>query len=93
MPFKKLEVSAVIKEKRKDEEFNMHYKAVGLEYAFIKEIVDARKDKGYSQKVLASIAGVSQQDISRFERAEHFLTLRKLLKITSALGVKIKIEK
>lgn len=93
MPFQTIDIKSVIDEKRKDAEFNKHYQAVELEYALIKDIVDARKDKGYSQKVLASLAGVSQQDISRFERAEHLPTLKKLLKITSALGVKIRIER
>lgn len=53
MPFKEIKAHELVKEKRKNKEFNSNYLEVEKEYELIKKIVDAIKEKGISQKTLA----------------------------------------
>ncbi len=92
MPFKKMEVDEVLIEKRKDKEFNNHYKDVEKEYELIKRVVEVRKSKGISQKVLAEMVGISQQEISRFENEKHIPKLTSFIRILEALDMEIKLE-
>ena len=92
MPFKKLDVKSVIDEKLKDTEFKNHFEDVEKEYALIRQVVEARKNSGLTQKNLAKIVGVSQQEISRFEREKHMPKLSNFIKILDAVGLNIKLE-
>jgi predicted transcriptional regulator len=92
MPFKKLDVKSVIDEKFKDAEFKDHFEDVEKEYALIRQVVEARKNSGLTQKNLAKIVGVSQQEISRFEKEKHMPKLSNFIKILDAVGLNIKLE-
>jgi len=52
-------------------------------------IQEQRKVKGYTQKELAKKLGVSQVMISRWENGEENFTITTLVKISTALGIKL----
>ena len=56
------------------------------------QVVKVRKELGVTQKSLAAQAGVSQQEISRFEKEKHIPKLSNFLRILDALGLELKIE-
>ncbi len=93
MPFKEINVKKEIKRRiDEDKDFAEAYKKVKKEYQMIRQVVDARKKLGLTQRKLADKIGVKQQVISRFEREKHIPTLDNFLKILDALGLEIKIE-
>lgn len=93
MPFKKINVKEAIEEKRKDHEFDLHYLDVQKEYDLIRQVVEARKELGMTQKSLAETVGISQQEISRFEKERHIPKLSSFIKIIEALGLELRLEK
>jgi len=93
MPFKEINVFEVVKTKRKDFHFNEQYMEVEKEYTLIKAVVEMRKEKGITQKDLANMVGVSQQEISRFENEKHIPKLTNFIRILNALDLEIKLEK
>lgn len=92
MPFKEIKAHETVKEKRKNKEFNSNYLEVEKEYELIKKVVEARKEKGISQKTLAEMVGISQQEISRFENEKHIPKLTSFIRILEALDLEIKLE-
>ncbi len=93
MPFKKIDVKSIISEKREDHAFNEHFIEVEKEYELIRQVVEARKSSGMTQQTLAEVVGVSQQEISRFEREKHIPKLSNFIKILDAVGLEIRLEK
>ncbi len=93
MPFREINASAIVKDKRKDPHFNEQYCEVEKEYALVKAVVEMRKEKGISQRGLAEMVGVSQQEISRFENEKHIPRLTNFIRILDALDLEIKLEK
>jgi len=93
MPFKKMNVKETIEEKRKDHEFDLQYLEVQKEYDLIRQVVEARKELGMTQKNLAETVGISQQEISRFEKERHIPKLSSFIKIIEALGLELRLEK
>lgn len=94
MPFEKINVKKIIKERAsKDKNFAATYKEIKEEYNLIRKVVKARKEKGLTQQQLASLIGVKQQIISRFEREKHIPTLGNFLKIIDGVGLEIKLRK
>lgn len=93
MPFKKMNIKEAIEEKRKDHEFDLHYLEVQREYELIRQVVEARKEMGLTQKGLAETVGISQQEISRFENERHIPKLSSFIKIIEALGLELRLEK
>ncbi|WP_353106969.1 helix-turn-helix domain-containing protein [Acetoanaerobium noterae] len=92
MPFKKITVSEIIENKRLDKDFNSNYLEVKKEYELIKQVVEMRKKKNISQKDLANMVGISQQEISRFENEKHIPKLTSFIRIIEALDIDIKLE-
>ncbi|GAU80101.1 helix-turn-helix domain-containing protein [Fusibacter sp. 3D3] len=93
MSFKKIDVKRTVNELRKDNEFNEIYLEIEKEYELIRQVVDTRKQIGMTQKNLADKVGISQQEISRFEREKHIPKLSNFIRILDALGLEMKIEK
>lgn len=93
MPFKKMNVKETIEEKRKNHEFDLQYLEVQKEYDLIRQVVEARKELGMTQKNLAETVGISQQEISRFEKERHIPKLSSFIKIIEALGLELRLEK
>lgn len=92
MPFKKVEINKIVKEKRLDPKFDESYKEIEKEYELIRRVVEARKNNGLTQKDLADKTGMSQQEISRFENEKHIPKLSNFIRIVEALNLEIKIE-
>lgn len=57
-----------------------------LRVALIGEIIEARLDKGISQRQLGKMSGVSQPIIARMENGKAVPNLNTLLKVLAALG-------
>lgn len=93
MPFKKIDVSKVVDQKRSDSSFNNAYLEVEKEYELIRQVVEVRKELGVTQETLANKVGISQQEISRFENEKHIPKLSSFIRILDALGLEIKIQK
>ena len=92
MPFKEFKSVETVQKKRESKSFNSSYLEVEKEYELIKRVVETRKEKGISQKTLAEMVGVSQQEISRFENEKHIPKLSSFIRILEALDMEIKIE-
>lgn len=59
---------------------------------FAKIIKSHRKKAGLSQKALADIAGVGKTVVFDIEQGKETVQFNSLLKILSALNIKLKIE-
>lgn len=57
-----------IEEQLQDSVFKEKYDALEPEFTVMQAMIDARKEKGMTQKELAEVTGISQADISRLER-------------------------
>lgn len=55
------------------------------------KISDIRKEKNITQKQLSELTGITQNKISNYENFRIFPTLDTLVKLTSALDVKLSI--
>lgn len=76
----------------KDPELYAEYKALEPEYELVKAIIDARRQKGITQKELAEITGIDQANISRIENGNYNPTLQILKRIATGLGKELHIE-
>ena len=56
-------------------------------------VQEARKRKGWTQYKLAKESGVSREMIAKFELGKHSPTLSTLLKLLSALSLKLTVTK
>jgi len=62
---------------------NKHTKALG------KSLYKARQERGWTQKELRNQSGVAVQCIYEYERGLRFPTIKVLLRLAGALGVKV----
>ena len=58
-----------LNEQLKDPEIKEEYDALEPEFAIIQALIDARKQRGITQKELSERTGISQGDISKLEMA------------------------
>ena len=65
--------------------------ASNLRVALVGEIINARQEKGMSQKDLENVSGVKQPVIARLERGTTDPQLSTLLKVLAPLGKTIAI--
>ena len=63
------------------------------EIDLINTIIKARIESKLTQNELAKLTGISQPNITRFEKKVHSASLSTTIKILEALGYKLKIEK
>ena len=63
------------------------------EINLISQIVKVRIENNKTQKEIAEITGISQPNITRFEKNIHSASLSTTIKILDALGYKLTIEK
>ena len=85
------ELDRIIEEQRKDPEFDAAWKETELEYQIKKMILDARIERGMTQKQLAEKSGIRQSNISRIESGAAIPTLQTLNAIAAAVGKTLKI--
>lgn len=57
-----------------------------LRVALISELIDARNEKGISQRELEQLSGVSQPVIARMEKGTTVPKLDTIMKVLAALG-------
>ncbi len=81
-----------IDEQLKDPVFKKKYDAMEPEFTVMQAMIDARKERGMTQKELAEITGISQADISRLERGTGNPSLKTLQRVAQALKMSLKIE-
>lgn len=59
--------------------------------ALIDDLIALRKEKGWTQKELSEVCGLTQSVIARLERKKVTPQLDTLLKVASALGCKLEL--
>ena len=92
MPFKKVNVSALIKERLDaDVELKEMWDSSRMEYAVLGELIKIRKGQGLSQSELAKKSGNKQQVISRIENKENSPTLKTVCSLLNALDYEIQL--
>lgn len=79
-------------EQLKNPEFKKEYDALEPEFALIRAILDARHEKGITQKELSERTGIAQGDISKLENGSANPSVKTLKRVAAALGKKVKIE-
>ena len=78
-------------EQLKDPEFKAGYDALEPEFSLIKALMDARLEKGLTQKELAEMTGISQGDIGRIERGTANPSIKTIQRLATALDKKVQI--
>ncbi len=81
-----------LEEQLKNPEFKEEYDALEPEFAVIRAILDARREKGITQKELSERTGIAQGDISKLENGSANPSVKTLKRVAAALGKKVKIE-
>lgn len=81
-----------LEEQMKDPEFKKEYDALEPEFALIRAILDARREKGITQKELSERTGIAQSDISKLENGNANPSVKTLERVATALGKRLKIE-
>lgn len=75
-----------------DQELAQEYHALQPEYAIISMLIEARIERGLTQKKLASKCGIKQSNISRLEKGKVNPTIKFLQKIANALDLDLFVE-
>ena len=87
MPFKKINVSKTIEQKRSsDDEFKTLWDSSKMEYAIIGQLISLRKQKKISHGELAIKTKSSQQAVSRIEQKEINPSLKVVCNMADSLG-------
>ena len=66
---------------------------IDLKLQLVEKIIEAREEKGVTQKELAEMTGLKQTAISRFETSKTIPRLDTILKLITPLGYKLQIVK
>lgn len=82
----------LLEEQLKDPEFKKEYDTLEPQFAVIQAIIDARREKGITQKELSELTGIAQGDISKLENGSANPSIKTLKRVASALGKRLKIE-
>lgn len=81
-----------LEEQLKDPKFKKEYDALEPEFAVIHAILEARREKGITQKELSELTGIAQGDISKLENGSANPSVRTLERVATALGKRLRIE-
>lgn len=94
MPFEKANIKDKIKQKcDENPQFKAAYEAIDKEYKIIEQAVSLRKEFGITQKDIEKTCGMTQQAISRLEKADISTTLRNFIKYLDAAGFELVVQK
>lgn len=85
-------VKDTLKELMKDPDFKKEWDALEPEFQIVKAIIDARNEKGITQKELSSITGITQGDISKLENGTANPSIRTLQRVAEGLGKNLVIQ-
>ncbi len=89
---KHLDFDDWMKQALKNPKFKAEYDKQQPEFAVIKAVLDARKEKGLTQKMLAKKLKTKQSVISRLESGNANPTLSFLKKLAEAFNSKLQIR-
>ncbi len=81
-----------LKDQLKDPNVKAEYDGLESEFVVIRSIIEARLQKGLTQKELSKLSGISQADISRIECGTANPSLKTLQRLATALERKVVIE-
>ncbi len=81
-----------LNELMKDPEFRKEWDSLEPEFQIIRAMIQARDEKGITQKELSSITGITQSDISKLENGTANPSIRTLQRIAEALGKNLVIQ-
>lgn len=73
--------------KKEQEVFNQR-----IYQTLVQPWVDARKQAGITQKMLAELSGIPQEAISRYENGSYYPSGKSLLRIADALNLQIEFR-
>ncbi len=73
-----------LEEQLKDPKFKKEYDALEPEFAVIHAILEARREKGITQKELSELTGIAQGDISKLENGSANPSVRTLERVATA---------
>lgn len=82
----------LLEKKLQNPETKLKYEANEPIYQVIMSLIEARKKKNVTQKVLADNTGITQPDISRLENGRGNPSLRTLDKLAKGLGMALRVE-
>ncbi len=82
----------LLEEQLQDSTFKEKYDALEPEFMVMQAMIDARREKGITQKDLSKATGISQADISRLEHGTGNPSIRTLKRVANALHMSLKIE-
>ena len=85
-------VKDTLNELMKDPDFKKEWESLEPEFQIIRAMIDARNEKGITQKELSSITGITQSDISKLENGTANPSVRTLQRIAEALGKNLVIQ-
>ena len=85
-------VKDTLNELMKDPKFKKEWESMEPEFQIIKAMIDARNEKGITQKELSSITGITQGDISKLENGTANPSIRTLQRIAEGLGKNLVIQ-
>lgn len=94
MPFERVNIKDRIKQKcDENQRFKAAYEAIDEEYKLIEQAVALRKEQKITQKDIEASCGMTQQAISRLEKADVNTTLRNFIKYINAAGFELIVQK
>lgn len=87
-----LDFDDFLKESLKNPKIKVEYDKLQPEFAMIQVVIDARRNKGLTQKELASKVGTKQSVISRLESGRSNPSVGFLKKLAQALNSHLEIK-
>ena len=87
-----LDFDEFFKESLKNPKIKAEYDRLQPEFAVIRALIEARKNKGFTQKILARKIGTKQSVISRLERGNANPSVAFLKKLAQALNTHLEIQ-
>ena len=77
---------------RNDKELKKEYETLRPRYELISKAIDARLKRKMTQEEVAIKMGTTKSSISRFESGDYNPTIDFLIKLSSALGKRLKVS-
>lgn len=81
-----------LNEQLKNPEIKHEYDALEAEFTIVQTLINARKEKGLTQKQLSELTGIPQADISRLENGDGNPSLKTIQRLADGLGKKVQIQ-
>jgi predicted transcriptional regulator len=85
-------VKDTLNELMENADFKAEWDALEPEFQIIRAMIDARNEKGITQKELSLLTGITQADISKLENGTANPSIRTLQRIAKGLGKKLIIQ-